>query len=222
MIMEDIFDNIHSNQSYSFESNSRVKAEFAMLVKSGVSLSLTSNIGAFPADYKYDVGMDVTINGINRNSEPMKFNEQINRNNSLDRPSPEYPRHMEHSDGFEFKYGRGDAVLNSARLDYVRMPNPVSSGPSLTNSAVLAFNTWYGVDKGSIDYDGVTYYEDQAFQTNGTVSVFTGSGTVCTISPIDFPKHLRERLAIQSTIILSGTVENYERRGNSTAARQES
>lgn len=223
-IINDQYEPIRQQRDYSFERFQRLKASLSGLVRSDFSLSISGNTALKPSDYLYDIGMFVSINNKRKVwSESMQFVEKgPSTENIHERPTPEYPKHMEDQSGFVIKFGGGQNVLNGVYLDYIFKPEPVTSGAELTSSSALTVSTLYGVSFGSVTYNGVNYNQDQAFTTDNVTTAFTGSGRVIPISTLNFPAHLHEELARRAAVILSGNVENYNRRQNKTIEREES
>jgi len=224
-ILNDRYDPIRRERKYSFEAFQRIKSELSSLVMADTLLNPVSNAAAKPSDFMYDVGMFVSINnGRIKWSENLQFLEKgPSSENSMERPSTGYPKHMESSVGFIFKIGGGSNTVTQAYLDYIRRPIDVVSGPELSSSTALEINTQYGVvNSSTVTYDGSVYSRDQVFTTDGVTTAFTGSGILVKLSAIDFPEHLHEDLARRAAVIILGTVENYNQRQNKTNEIEES
>lgn len=213
-VVKDRYDNIKKNRRYSFDVFSRIKAELYTIVRRSASLNNALNgrnyIAVLPTDYLYEAGVEIVYDdGTRRFSENLSFNEMPSvSENSLKRPTKEYPGHLFHSGGMEVQIG-GDGVISLVLLDYLVQPHRVSSGVEITNATATTIGLNYYVNTGSITMNTVVYTRGQVFIADDVV--FTGSGTLISYVDTDLPVALHEEICKVAAGLLMESVNNFSK-----------
>lgn len=208
LILNDRIDNIKNPKKYSLQSVQRVREELYTLVKNAPIVPV-NNVVTFPADYRYYLLLECTIDGETNYARPTNYNEiGPLKQNPWRKPSVVKPYFNDVATGIVV-YHTGTSFTTSS-LDYLKIPNVVSIGyenNKVTSGNLTNGTSYYVYEEGV--YNAVTYYEGQTVV--GTGAALT-SGiyipiSVCT--SCDMPEHLQKEINRMASAIMQGTIEDY-------------
>lgn len=208
LILNDRIDNIKNPKRYSLQSIQRVREELYTLVKN-VTIVPVSNIVAFPADYRYYLYLECTIDGESNYARPTNYNEiGPLKQNPFRKPSGEKPYFNDVATGL-FIHHTG-TIFSSASLDYLKIPNVVSIGYENNKVATgtLTNGTSYYVYEEGV-YAGTTYYEGQTVVGTGAALTSGIYIPVSVCTSCDLPEHLQKEINRMASAIMQGTIEDY-------------
>lgn len=195
-----------------FEAAQIVKAKLRKLVVRKYQLSITDNLATLPADYWYDVGLEVVLNGMKgQYSSSLSFNEEKPAMlNSFYRPSTDNIQHMEYDDMLEIKYGGGEASIQKAFLDYIKAPSEMYAIPFTSGTVVPGKLYW--AEEGSID-DGSYVVTDGVYAATSAIPV-TVSGSAYEISDLQLGSDSWDEIVSITARKLMGISSDGERKQN--------
>lgn len=224
--IQDMYDDLkRKKRPYSFETFQRIKSSLRTIVVTEKPLVITGTLAKLPDDYRYDVGLNIVISGRKkRYSVNTTFNEDGPASqNAFDRPSVLEPKHLEHGEYIEVKFGGGLETLDEAYLDYVKNPSEmeVVSPALVQSSSQLAVDKRYWVLQGSVVFNSKTYTRDMLIEPSAAAT-FTGTGVLREIVDCELPENTHQEICNIAAALLSGTVENYERNKLSRLQAEES
>jgi len=210
--IQDRYDNIkEAEKQYAFETIQRLRSELRTIIFTSTQVPNAQGEITLPADYRYDVGLEVIIDGITRNSKPASISETLGTyNNSHTRPNDQSPFHNERVNTITIKHGKL-GTLSSATLYYIVQHTPPFIGLPEDNTTTLLIGSTYFVESGSIIYNGVTYNLGDSFVVVAGFTTFLGAGTVVRTLPLPLPDTSHEEIAKRTAQILTGVVENYNK-----------
>lgn len=212
------YDNIKEDQKkYAFETSQTLKDDLRTITKS-VPLVPVNNTLILPVDYHHEVGLMVTINGIQVPSTPITHNEKAALyENQNTRPSPEYPVHYEDQTGITVLFG-GYGTFSAAIMDYLRLPKEIVITADPTNRTqllninaalgVLTVGQEYYVTAAGTIHNAVTYNIGQTFIA---VTVDLTAGSVSLIVSCELPEGVHEEICLMAASSLTGRAMNFQK-----------
>lgn len=210
--INDRYENIKMAKGYAFQTIQKVRDELRTLIPDTLNIAPAADIFQLPIDYLHEVLLQVTISGKKVLSEFASFNELVDLadNGFLD-TTDEYPRHIERGNQFEVRHGIGNFTM--AHLDYIKMPAIVKRGSTaiLPGPAVLTIGRDYvNTTVDTVVHNGVTYEQFDGFTAVNTV--LAGAGSVVLVTNCNLPPQTHEEICKMAAQVLTGTVENYDKR----------
>lgn len=213
-IVNDRYDNIKQPKGYSVESVQRVRDELYTIVVLSSPITPSSDIAAYPNDYRHLLSLSALINGTEREVVPATYDElkQINEN-IFTMPNNKYPVCTQTATGYKIYYGQGN-TLGNVFMVYLKHPAVVSRGlPSQEISAgsgVLANGVSYIVVEDGTVHNSVTYFKGQTFTSANTDlasgAVVLRSNTV----DCDLPDVLHQEVVNKAAAIMEGWVDEFD------------
>jgi len=88
-------------------------------------------------------------------------------------------------------------TVNKVKITYLKYPNIarfVETPTLITSATALAINTYYEVFTGSVTYNGRVYNIGEWFETNNTITAFTGSGQLRLFTGVELPDYVTREL----------------------------
>jgi hypothetical protein len=211
-MLRDRYDNIRKDTGYSFQSVQRLRDELRSLIISS-ALIPTGNIITYPADYRHELLLQVTIDGEVKGSRPTTYDElESIRMNPFEKPDIDHVRHLESGQNAEIFYGTF-GVFSTSTLHYIKQPVDVFRGttPITASPSALTVGTLYYVEVGPVTHNSITYQVGQTFTAvNNTL---TGAGSVVVIVNSELPENMHEEQARIAASILAGDSADYNRKG---------
>jgi len=178
------------------------------LVKSGIAVTVVGTTITYPTDYRYMVGLTLTIDGVQKYwPREMLYSEKgPDFENSFEVPTAEYPKVIEDATGLKVFCGSG--TISAATMDYLIQPNEIlySTTAIVAGPTVLTIGATYYVSSSSVVHNAVTYTAGQTFVAVSTV--LTGAGTVYLIQNCQFGVGCHEELCKVAAAVLSGITED--------------
>ncbi len=106
---------------------------------------------------------------------------------------PVYNRIVANFDATGLELKSVPCTVNWVKITFIKEPSKiqyVEDYDILDNTSTLEFNTLYEVLENNVIYNTKTYKAGDVFETNGTISAFTGTGTVRLFTGIEFPEYV--------------------------------
>lgn len=225
MVMEDRLDNIKKPKRYSFEAVQRVRDELYTLVPATLTIAPTGNNLAYPSDYNYFLKLQCTIDGLTNYARPTSYNESGPLlENPWKKPSNIKPYFDQNVLGFTILRG-ATGTFTAGLLDYIKNPDVVSIGKETDKinpgASVLVIGQTYIVYEQAV-HNGVTYTEGQTFVA---VSVVLTSGIVILNSLMvncNLPAKIHEEVSRTASMVMMGSIEDYNKKIDLKTDNQES
>lgn len=178
-IVDDRYDNLRQNKSYSFESIQRIRSELYTLVNNSGTITTSGNyipIASFPTKFDYLLNVKVTIDSEDYNAIPITHDKKnIIDNDPFDKPDLTFPDnvyYVETSSGLEII--KGDlGTLSSGEFDYLASPNEVDFGTLVESTDA---SPHFSSDTTVIAND-VTVYNAVTYQIGETINIDIGVST---------------------------------------------
>lgn len=217
-IVKDRVEPIRVNRRYSVQNAQRISDELYTLVRvtSPTITGSDKDVIVVPTDYFYYLMMYVTIGGVKYWCTKTTYNELGPlKENPFSRPSDTKPYFTDNDKGFKV-FTKIAGIFTTAELTYVKNPATVSIGEErdkLTTGATLTNAVTYYVYEDAV-YSGTTYYPGEII--TGTGAALT-SGIVVINTKIvncDLPVNMHEEVALKAAAILSGNVEDYNKKAD--------
>lgn len=211
-LIQDKYDNIKQHKEYAFQVFQKVRDDLRTIVKN-VNITPVGNLIVYPPDYLYEVGLAVTIGGVQYSSSSITYNQvNIQDNNSFTEQAVDEPTHIEDQNGITVMFGTSNAVFSSAKLSYISIPPVIAKGEvNITQGpfVLVVGQTYYvtvaGVTTTINGVPGTTVPINTDFVAE--VSSFTGAGTVIQIVNCILPSSCHEELCKRASQILVMTVD---------------
>lgn len=196
-----------------FEAAQIVKAKLRKLVVRKYLLSINDSIATLPADYWYDVGLEVFLSGMKgQYSSSLSFNEEKPALlNSFYRPSTDNIQHMEYDGVLEIKYGGGEASIEKALLDYIKEPTAMYAIRFTSGTVVPGKLYW--AEEGTIN-DGSYSVTDGVYAATSAIPV-TVTGSAYEISDLQLGSDSWDEIVAITARKLMGISSDIERKQNS-------
>lgn len=221
MLLKDRIEAIRVPRRYSVQSSERLRSELYPLVimedENGTPIVGADLIPYPTADnYLYYLLLFVTINGVEDYSKPTSFDTVGPLlDNPFTKPTTVKSYFNEQSNGLKLYFG-STGTFSAYKLWYLKNPNIVSIGNEVNQVAqgdpIVNGDTYYVYEEAV--YDSITYYEGATFVGNITAPTLT-SGLVIPASVVvntELPINLHEEICVKAAAILSGTVEDYNKK----------
>ena len=211
-ILRDNYDNIRKETGYSFQSVQRLRDQLRSLIVSSTVVP-TGNVITYPADYRHELLVQVTLNGIITGSRPTTYDEiESIKANPFEKPELEHPRHLEIGNTAEVFFGTY-GTFSAATIHYIKQPVDVFRGTTsiIASPTALTVGVLYYVEVGPVTHNSVIYQAGQTFTAVNTT--LTGAGSVIVIVNSELPANMHEEQARVAASILSGDSGDYNRKG---------
>ena len=224
--INDRVDNIREQRKkYAFETAQRIKDDLRTIVKSSLPITPINGILTVPLDYRYEVGVEVFINGKRTNSVPVTHNElPVLKDNLHTRPSKDRPVHYVDMDGFHLLAGE-PGLITVGIISYIIEPSqmylaedPADRTTGLSQDSLVALivgATYYVIT--TAEHNTIFYNPGDTFVAVTTVLT---SGTVHYIVNCQLPAHTHEEICLMAAEILTGRAQKYEKRNLLVADKQ--
>lgn len=188
------------NRGYSFESNQRIKDELRTLVVPEYPITPVGQLLALPADYWYDVGLRVVLDGVSYTSDSSTFNEEKpSKDNLFKRPVVSDPQHLIYGNNIKVMYGGGSVSFTKGYLDYIRKFNDVALGSPITATGSITEGVEYYVEDDDTVYNGISYQQGGYFTGVASAPTLT-AGTVAAMTSCELPSNLHEEINARAVV----------------------
>jgi hypothetical protein len=211
---------VENGQRVSFQRIQVIRDELYTIIKeksstdgvSPITIDSNKNIQSLPADYRYMLGLYITVNNIASDwCSPITYNDlPILKKNPYQRPSQDFPYnfyYIEKSDGLECFYNKqANDTLNYAKILYLSEPVTVflgnKYGPGTTTGSVIAYT--------DVTYNDITQKAGTAFTIGSAISHTEGK-VVKDFVNSDLPNQLHEEIVKEAAIVLNKDIENFDK-----------
>lgn len=214
-LIQDKYDNVKVHKEYAFQVFQKTRDDLRPIVKT-VDIVPTGNIIKYPSDYMFEVGLAVTINGVQYSSASITYNQvNIQNDNSFTEQSIEEPTHIEDQNGITVMFGTS-GTFSSARLSYISIPPAISVGEAnITQggNVLIVGQSYYVTVAGVVTTINGVAGVSVAINTDFVAEVtgFTGAGTVIAITNCVLSPTCHEELCKRASQILVLTVDSWNK-----------
>ncbi len=215
--INDRYDNLKDpNGKVTFEAIERVRDELYTLIKEANLVPTLSVITTQPADYMYEIGMRVNIDGVLYTSRQLTYNELDDvelGSNAFTAPAKKEGSvyHVKTSIGFRHIYGvPGTTGMQLARLRYLMQPPEIVRSETVLQGGgnILTIGQLYLVlPGGTVTNNGNTFQPGQYFVAQAQNIV--GFGSVVLIVDCILPVNTHEEICKRAANILTNTIDDY-------------
>lgn len=198
----------------------KVKDQLQSIIKTSPIVIDASKQFALPPDYYYDLGFEVLYNGNWVNVTPTTVNQTLGgRENIYERATIEEMEYNVFSNTGFLINGETTNLSNitQGRMTYVRKTQGIfiDDKANLVPPATdLPIGNEYGVDSGTVTYNGTVYTKNQSFIIITGFLQFTGTGNVLLVKSSELDYQAHKDLCKAGAKILADTVENFEKGKN--------
>ena len=214
-VINDRYDNIKVRKRYAFEIVQRIKDELAPLIVTDLPLVPVLTALTYPANYLHELGLRITIDGIDVPSRAITYNERnvIDKNAFTDATSDEV-MHFSTSVGVNVEFPVTSA-FTAARLSYIRIPKTIFRGTTLivAGPAVLVVGATYFVNLGPVT--ATTSLGVQTFNTGDTfiptTTALIGVGNVIEIQNCELHFSVHEEVTKIAANHIEKSVEDFNK-----------
>lgn len=177
------------------------------------SVSPTSDVALYPADYLALTSLFITISGTEYYCRPTTQNKLGPLlNDTFRKPKDSKPYYIQTSTGFKIYHGSG--TITSAKLDYIKEPALFSIGKDsqlITNPTNLTNTAVYICTEPTV-YSGTSYNIGNTFTASGTSPITSGQVILSSnTTTVELPESTHEQIAKMAAEILSGNIQDYDK-----------